>query len=178
MGNLQPQLGKRINLKRETLKGSLKARGDSRWRHWTQQAVADLMDVKLETYQRWEYGDAEPDIGTIVRLAKLLGEDAAALLGLSSSPSAAAEPLSMDAVLAYIKGLEEANKQSQARLVESERAAEQIERARIEQVAELKERIKSLEEQLKLAHYDKSHEKFRRGDPREDGRRGGSGNAK
>jgi transcriptional regulator with XRE-family HTH domain len=46
----------------------------------TQYRVALAMNVKERTYQRWEAGDATPDIPTLRRLAEVLGISVASLI--------------------------------------------------------------------------------------------------
>lgn len=86
MDKLQPGLGQRLKARRETLQSGAKAIG-TKWRIWTQRALADQLGVEVETYQRWEYGQAEPDLATVLRLAKALGEEPAALIGITSPPA-------------------------------------------------------------------------------------------
>ena len=49
--------------------------GARRGKALTQTEVAEKMKVTQATVGRWESGDAEPDLGTIARLAKVLGAD-------------------------------------------------------------------------------------------------------
>ena len=50
------------------------------------QALADLMKVSRQTVYRWEQGERVPDILTLLKLARILGVRAEALLGLPGEP--------------------------------------------------------------------------------------------
>ncbi len=50
---------------------------------YTQQSAADAFGISLRGYCRWESGETEPSIGTIVSMCTLFGVSADRLLGLS-----------------------------------------------------------------------------------------------
>lgn len=47
-----------------------------------QKEVAAAIDVPLRTYQRYEYGEIEPQLSTLVRLARFYGVSLDYLAGL------------------------------------------------------------------------------------------------
>lgn len=63
--------------------------GARRGKQLTQTEVAEKMRVTQATVGRWESGDAEPDLATIARLAKVLGVDPR---DLAFGPAASDEP--------------------------------------------------------------------------------------
>lgn len=46
----------------------------------TQQAMADILGINRSTYTKWELGDSEPQISTIIKLTKILKVDCNRLL--------------------------------------------------------------------------------------------------
>lgn len=46
----------------------------------TQQAMADTLGINRSTYTKWELGDSEPQISTIIKLTKILKVDCNRLL--------------------------------------------------------------------------------------------------
>lgn len=54
---------------------------------FTQQAAADAFDISLRGYCRWESGQTEPSVGTIVNICTTLGVSADYLLGLAPEAS-------------------------------------------------------------------------------------------
>lgn len=49
----------------------------------TQQHVAGLLNIKQQSYIRYEYGTGEPSINTLVKLTKIFGVTSDYLLGIS-----------------------------------------------------------------------------------------------
>lgn len=62
----------------------------------TQQEVADFLGVARVTYARYEGGVHEPDLATVVRLAKLFGVSTDYLLGVTDTPYYTAESPASD----------------------------------------------------------------------------------
>lgn len=75
-----PDMTKKVNTSfGSNLKAARNAAG------YTQQAAADAFDISLRGYCRWESGQTEPSIGTIVDICKLFMVSADQLLGLSDA---------------------------------------------------------------------------------------------
>ncbi len=49
----------------------------------TQQQVADLLNIKQQSYIRYEYGTGEPSINTLIKLTQIFNVSADYLLGIS-----------------------------------------------------------------------------------------------
>jgi len=49
----------------------------------TQQQVADLLNIKQQSYIRYEYGTGEPSINTLIKLTEIFNVSADYLLGIS-----------------------------------------------------------------------------------------------
>ena len=54
---------------------------------WRQSDLADALNTKQQTIARYESGEREPDIDTILRLCDIFGCTADYLLGRSANPS-------------------------------------------------------------------------------------------
>ncbi|MCL2412292.1 MAG: helix-turn-helix domain-containing protein [Treponema sp.] len=52
----------------------------------TQKQIADSLGVREQTYQKYEYGQNEPNMETLVKLADYFDVSADYLLGRSDSP--------------------------------------------------------------------------------------------
>ena len=50
-------------------------------RHYTQQQMADFIDVALRSYQKYEQGEREPSFATLVQLANIFDISTDYLLG-------------------------------------------------------------------------------------------------
>lgn len=50
-------------------------------RHYTQQQMADFIDVALRSYQKYEQGEREPSFATLVQLADIFDISTDYLLG-------------------------------------------------------------------------------------------------
>lgn len=49
----------------------------------TQQQVASLLNMKQQSYIRYEYGTGEPSLNTLVKLTQIFGVSSDYLLGIS-----------------------------------------------------------------------------------------------
>lgn len=50
-------------------------------RHFTQQQLADLLNIALRSYQKYEQGEREPSYNTLIRVADILDVSVDYLLG-------------------------------------------------------------------------------------------------
>lgn len=55
-------------------------------RHWTQQQAADAMGLDLKHLQKLEYGDLNPSLRTLVRVAAAFGVSVGRLLAPTAAP--------------------------------------------------------------------------------------------
>lgn len=53
--------------------------------HLTQQAMADKLGISLNGYQKYEQGERQPSLDTLVRIARILHVSTDVLLGLEDS---------------------------------------------------------------------------------------------
>ena len=49
----------------------------------TQQQIASLLNIKQQTYTRYEYGTGEPSLQTLIKLAEIFSVSTDYLLGIS-----------------------------------------------------------------------------------------------
>lgn len=49
----------------------------------TQQHIAGLLNIKQQSYIRYEYGTGEPSINTLIKLTEIFGVSSDYLLGIS-----------------------------------------------------------------------------------------------
>ena len=49
----------------------------------TQQQVASLLNIKQQSYTRYENGTGEPSLNTVIKLAQIFGVSSDYLLGIS-----------------------------------------------------------------------------------------------
>lgn len=54
-------------------------------KHLTQQAMADMLGLSLNGYQKYEQGERQPSLDTLVNIVKILDVSADYLLGLVDS---------------------------------------------------------------------------------------------
>lgn len=50
---------------------------------YTQQQMAEMLNIKQQSYSRYEYGTGEPSLETVVKIAKIFEVSGDYLLGLS-----------------------------------------------------------------------------------------------
>lgn len=49
----------------------------------TQQRIASLLNIKQQSYIRYEYGTGEPSLNTLIKIAEIFGVTTDYLLGVS-----------------------------------------------------------------------------------------------
>ncbi|MGN1066865.1 MAG: helix-turn-helix domain-containing protein [Candidatus Fimimonas sp.] len=49
---------------------------------FTQQQIAEMLDIRQQSYTRYEYGTGEPSLDTLVKIAKIFDVSTDYLLGL------------------------------------------------------------------------------------------------
>lgn len=158
MGFLKKEYGKKLAFRREQLGFSQKELADK--------IGSDGSDIDQSRVSKWENG-TEPSLKWKKRLYEALQIDESYF----TEPIPEPEPINAQSVAAYIKGLEESNKQLQARVSELERQVPPIDPEDIYAnllivIESQKEQIKTLKAQLELKHNDKTREKYRRGKAR------------
>ncbi len=50
---------------------------------YTQQKIADMLNIRQQSYIRYEYGTGEPSLETLVKIAQIYGVSTDYLLGIS-----------------------------------------------------------------------------------------------
>lgn len=63
----------------------------------TQQQVADSLGIERPSYARYETGDRQPDVSTLIKLSQLLGVTTDYLLGLTDNPQGHEQPATIAA---------------------------------------------------------------------------------
>ncbi len=70
-------------LKKEMNKFSQRLKELRRERGLTQQGIAGLLNIKQQSYIRYEYGTGEPSLNTLIKLTQIFEVTADYLLGIS-----------------------------------------------------------------------------------------------